>query len=190
MKKCVSAYATILVLVISGCYSTNSIKSSDLKAYEVKNIIDETRQGDFVFRLVSEKEQYKKGEDVRMYGEIEYTGEKDEITIHHSSSAILFQLTEEIRAYDIDYGVKDIGVSTTLKQGEPYREEYEKMAIYSADDPNDYVRFIEDFLERDGFPLGYYVVNGQTDFSVASDQGVEDEERVNMDAAIDFKVAE
>src|SRR5699024_8293974 len=189
MKKCVSAYAAILVLVISGCYSTNSIKSSDLKAYEVKNIIDETRQGDFVFRLVSEKEQYKKGEDVRMYGEIEYTGEKDEITIHHSSSAILFQLTEEIRAYDIDYGVKDIGVATTLKQGEPYREEYDKMANYSADEPSDDVRFIVGCLVRDGCTLGYYVVNGLAELSGTSDQGGEDEGRVMMDAAIDFEVA-
>src|SRR5690606_25537683 len=106
----------------------------------------------------------------KLYGEIEYIGDKKEVTIHHSSSAILFPMNEEIRGYEIGYGVNDIGLSTTLKQGEPYREEYEKSGGYSPDqDPKDYVKFMENFLNRDDFPPGYYIVNGFTDFSMDSE---------------------
>lgn len=180
------AFTSILVLFISGCSSSNQISNRDLKEYEVKKTIDENVQGDFVFRLVSEKKEYEyeDGDDVKLYGEITYTGEKDEVTIHHSSSAILFSLEEKVRGFDIGFGVNDIGLSTVLKQGEPYREEYEKSGVYVEDDPSDYVRFMESFLDKDGFPPGYYVVDGETDFSL------EDQERVNIKATVDFKVVE
>ena len=178
------AFIAILVLFISGCSSSNQMSNSDLKEYEVKKIIDEDVQGDFVFRLVSEKKEYEDGDDVKLYGEIIYTGEKDEVTIHHSSSAILFSLKEEVRGFDIGFGVNDIGLSTVLKQGEPYREEYEKSGGYAEGDSSDYVRFMKSFLNKDGFPPGYYVVDGETDFSL------EDQERVNMKATVDFKVVD
>lgn len=181
----------IILLAIASCSSSDQIDSSDLEEYEVTNTEDETDRDDFIFRLVSEKEQYKENEDVKLYGEIEYTGDKDEITIHHSSSAVLFSMEEKARGYEIGYSVEDIGLSTTLKQGEPSREEYEKSAGYNPnDDQNDYVEFIEDFLNRDGFPSGYYVVNGQTDFSVASEKGTENEKNINIEAEIDFKVGD
>ena len=178
------AFITIFVLFISGCSSSNQMSNSDLKEYEVKKIIDEDVQGDFVFRLVSKKKEYEDGDDVKLYGEITYTGEKDEVTIHHSSSAILFSLEEKVRGFDIEFGVNDIGLSTVLKQGEPYREEYEKSGGYAEDDSSDYVRFMKSFLNKDGFPSGYYVVDGETDFSL------EDQERVNIKATVDFKVVD
>ena len=155
-----------------------------LEKYEIENANVEKSEGDFIFRLISEKKEYEDGEDVKLYGEIIYTGEKDEITIHHSSSAILFSMEEKVSGYDIGFAVDDIGLSTTLKKGIPYREEYAKSGGYSEEDPKEYVEFMEEFLNGDRFPPGYYVVNGETDFSI------EDQERVKIKATIDFKVIE
>lgn len=155
-----------------------------MEDYEVKKTTDENVQGDFVFRLVSEKKEYGKGEDVKLYGEITYIGDKDEVTILHSSSAILFNLEEKTRGFNIDFAVEDLEVATILKQGEPYREEYVKSGGYSENNSSDYVRFIKGFWKNDGFPSGYYVVNGETDFSL------EDRERVNIKATVDLKVVD
>lgn len=178
------AFTAILVLFISGCSSSSQISNSDLEEYDVEKKIDESIQGDFVFRLVSDKKEYEAGDDVKLYGEITYVGDKDKVNIHHSSSAILFPMEEKVRGFDIGFVVKEIGLSTMLKQGEPYREEYRKSGKYVEDAPIDYVKFMEEFSGIDGFPPGYYVVNGETDFYL------EGQERINMKATIDFKVVE
>ncbi|WP_077303210.1 hypothetical protein [Virgibacillus pantothenticus] len=178
------AFTAILVLFISGCSSSNQISNSDLEEYDVEKKIDESIQGDFVFRLVSDKKEYEAGDDVKLYGEITYVGDKDEVNIHHSSSAILFPMEEKVRGFDIGFVVKEIGLSTMLKQGEPYREEYRKSGNYVEDAPIDYVKFMEEFSGIDGFPPGYYVVHGEADFYL------EGQERINMKATIDFKVVE
>ncbi|WP_280770550.1 hypothetical protein [Salipaludibacillus daqingensis] len=174
-----------------GCHSSDSISSSELDEYVVSQTTDETIQDDFIFRLVSEKKEYNEGEEVALYGEIEYIGEKDEVTIYHSSSAVLFPMEEKIRGYDIGFAVDDIGLSTTLKQGEPYQEKYVKSGSYSPDqDPEDYVSFIRDFLNRDDFPSGYYVVGAYADFSVDAEENEGSRERFKIEAAVDFKVIE
>lgn len=180
-----------LIFLFAGCNTSTSIDNSDLDKYDVSKTKEEIVQDDFIFRLVSEKEEYRVGEDVKLYGEIVYVGQKDEVTINHSSSAILFPIEEKIRVYNISYLVNDIGLSTTLKQGEPYREEYVKSGGYSPDqDPDDYVNFIQGFIKKDGFPAGYYVVSGYTDFSVGSSENTEEHKRLKIEAKIDFKVLE
>lgn len=168
-------------LVLVGCGQEKNNENA-LDEYEVEKIIAENVQGDFTFRLVSEEKEYEDGDDVKLYGEITYTGEQAEITINHSSSAIFFSMEEKVRGYDIGFGVNDIGLSTTLKKGMPYKEEYEKSGAYAEDDPKDYVKFMKKFLKDDNFPVGYYVVNGETDFYL------ENNKRVNIKAKIDFKV--
>lgn len=183
MKKVVVLFIIIIGLVLVGC-GEGEVNHNALEKYDVQNTTAEEVENDFTFRLVSEKKEYEYGEDVKLYGEITYTGEKDEIVINHSSSAILFSLKEEVRGYDIGFGVEDIGLSTTLEKGKPYREEYKKSGGYAEDDPKDYVTFMKNFLSDDHFPPGYYVVNGETDFAV------ENEGRVTIKATIDFKVLE
>lgn len=186
LKRRFIIYTTLLTILLSAC-NVSSFNSDVLEKYEVQNNVDEITQDDFVFRLVSEKKQYNKDEDIKLYGEIEYIGTMEEITIHHSSSAILFDMKEEARGYEIGFGVNDIGLTTTIKKGQPYREEYEKSGGYSPDtDPKDYVKFMETFLNSDGFPPGYYIVNGSTDFFIDS----ENQNRVTLEATVDFKVVE
>lgn len=163
-----------------------------MEKIEVVQTTAETTQDDFTFRLVSEKEQYKVGEEVVLYGEIFYQGKKEEVTINHSSSAVFFHIIEELRSYDIDYAVQDIGLSTMLqKLGEPHKEQYKKSGNYSPEDsPKEFITFMENFLEEDGFPAGHYTVKGITDFSYAPDDDSEQQEHINLEAMIDFKVVE
>ncbi|WP_121641294.1 hypothetical protein [Virgibacillus sp. Bac330] len=178
------AFTAILILLFSGCSSPMQISNSDLEKYNVKKKVDENSQGDFVFRLVSEKQEYEARDNVKVYGEITYVGDKGEVDIYHSSSAMLFPMEEKIRGFDIGFTVNEIAMTTTLKQGKPYREEYRKSGNYMEDGSSDYLDFMEKFSEMDSFPPGYYVVHGETDFFL------EDQERVNIKATIDFKVVE
>jgi len=174
----------LFIILIAGCKSPTEVDSAELAEYDVSQIRDETVQDDFLFRLVSEKEEYKQGEEVKVYGEIEYIGNQDEVTINHSSSAVLFTVEEKIRGYTIPDLVQDIGVKTKLNKSKLYRKRYEKnVGFYSEHDPEDYVSFLEDFWERDDFPAGYYVVNGVADFAHGS-------ERFEIEAEIDFKVVD
>ncbi|MEQ6390709.1 hypothetical protein RZN22_15560 [Bacillaceae bacterium S4-13-58] len=170
----------------------NAADITDIVAeYEVQQTSDEVTEGDFIFHLVSEKDEYKEGEEVEMYGEIEYIGEKDKIDIFHSSSAIFFHLKEEVRGYDIGYAVEDIGLTTTLKKGEPYREDFQKSGGYSENqDPKDYVDFMKKLFDMEGLPVGYYTVKGQTDFYVKGESEDELGEKIQLQSEIDFKVIE
>lgn len=191
MTKSIGAGIIALLFLLTACGSSdsgNQIGQEEIDRYEVSKTRDQSAEGDFTFRLISEKEEYEEGEDVTLYGEIEYTGEQEEITIQHSSSAVLFPMEEKVRGYEIGFGVDDLLVSTTLKRGEPYREDYIKSGGYSPEqDPEEYIRFMEDFLEREDFPAGYYVVDGFADFFVPKEDG-EDREAVTIEGQIDFKV--
>lgn len=183
-----SIFLSLITLgMLVGCSSYE--KNVDVDDYEVKNTIAEVSEGDYIFRLISEKEQYTNDEEVNLYGEIVYTGEMDEVEIVHSSSAILFNIFEEVRKYEIGDGVHDIGLTTTLKRNEPYREEYGKSAGYDSDSDKAYVKFVEDFINQDGFPSGYYTVNGFTDFAVFEGGADENATRYNMETTVDFKVS-
>lgn len=157
----------------------------------VAQTTDETRQNEFIFRLVSEKAKYQVGEEVKLYGELEYIGDQAEVAISHSSSAITFPMEERTRGYPIGAMVNDIGLTTVLKKGEPYREEYGKSGGYSNDqDPEDYVSFIKDFLNREGFPPGVYAVNGAANFGLGTLEDLGEQQRVRIEANIEFEVVE
>lgn len=182
----------VLIILLSifsvGCHSSSS-EGTEIKKHDVNQTTAEAKQDDFIFRLISEKKQYSVGEEVRLYGEIEYVGDKEEVTIRHASSAILFPMEETVRGYKISFAVNDIGLSTTIKKGVPYREAYKKSGGYSSDqDPEEFVIFMKDFQNRDDFPPGYYVVYGMTDFSVETLESEEEQKRYNIDANIGFMV--
>lgn len=190
MRKYPLLFVLFVVFVMTACNSPNKVMNKDLTKYDVENTSAEVTEDDFIFRLDAERVQYKEGELIELYGEIEYVGEAEEITIFHSESAIFFDLVEQVRDYKIDFVTNDIGVSTTLKRGEPYREGYEKTGGYDEGADKGYVKFMKDFLERDDFPPGYYVVEGMTDFSVVPEDDSEESKRYNIKAIVDFKVIE
>lgn len=152
--------------------------------------------GDFVYRLVSEKEKYERGDQVQVYGELEYIGEKDEITIGHAASAFYFPMKELTRDYNISYAMNEPYITTKLKKGEPLREYYKIGGGYDSRDDKRYKDFIHSL--KDGFPGGHYVVYGSADFVIdlqshGADPGGsngEEPKRYKIQAEIEFSVSE
>lgn len=156
----------------------------------------EITDGDFVYRLVSEKEEYEQGDQVQVYGELEYIGEEDEITIGHAASAFYFPMKELTRDYNISYAMNEPYITTKLKKGEPLREYYKIGGGYDSRDDKTFKDFIRSL--KDGFPGGRYVVYGSADFVIdsmsqgASQSGSNGEEpkRYKIQAEIEFSVNE
>ncbi|MBO8171515.1 MAG: hypothetical protein H0Z33_06480 [Bacillaceae bacterium] len=156
--------------------------------FQVQNTQDEVTEGDFTYRLVTEKKEYQQGEPVRIYAELVYTGDREEITIYHAASPFYFPMVEKTRGFTIDYPMEQPLVSTTLKKGEPIQKEYRRSGGYGSQDEKAYIDFMKSFLEE-GFPAGYYVVNGFADFYVEWDENGEKVKRdYRIEAEIDFKV--
>ena len=188
MKKLIQIIFIMLTLLLSSC--TYELESDNevtkLDNYEVIKTMDEVIEGDFIYRLVTEKGEYLDNESVNIYAELEYIGDNEEITIYHAASPFFFPMVEKIRDYSIDYPMDEPLISTKLIKGKPLREEYKRSGGYSSQDEKEYVNFIKSFWDK-GFPTGYYVVNGFVDFYVQSNENDKQEE-FNIKAQIDFKV--
>jgi len=188
MKKLIQIIFIMLTLLLSSC--TYELESDNevtkLDNYEVIKTMDEVIEGDFIYRLVTEKGEYLDNESVNIYAELEYIGDNEEITIYHAASPFFFPMVEKIRDYSIDYPMDEPLISTKLIKGKPLREEYKRSGGYSSQDEKEYVNFMKSFLDND-FPTGYYVVNGFADFYVQSNENG-NKEKYNIKAQIDFKV--
>ncbi|KOR76946.1 hypothetical protein [Paenibacillus solani] len=184
----------ILMLMVTGCAQQGS-KGADLTDPPLNKTARgshaEVTDGDFVYRLVSEKEQYDYGDQVKVYGELEYIGEQDEITIGHAASPFYFPMKELTRDYDIGYAMNEPYFTTTLKKGEPLREYYSGGGGYSSQDKKEYKDFIHSL--QDGYPDGHYVVYGSADFMIDSQsKGANQAEPENykIQAEIEFSVSD
>lgn len=171
----------IFMIPLSGCGSAHDVNEDDLSQYEVQQTFDEVTEDKFTFQLVSSKEEYMPGEEVELYGEIIYTGEKESISIHHSSSAVLFSLEEQIRAYEISLPVMEIAMKTELIPDQPHKEIFKKGNVQQTEEEAAYRNFIEKFKSETGFPPGYYILTATASFYDGSVQR-------DMTAQIDFKV--
>lgn len=192
MRKLIVIVFILLSLLLVSCTSGQNFdnSASELDKYAILKTTDEVTESDFVYRLVSEKDEYQENEAVKIYAELEYIGEKEEITIFHAASPFYFPIKEKVRNYDIGYGMEEPLVRTTLKHGEPIREEYVKSGGYSDQDEDDYVAFMKKFFNMNGFPIGYYVVDGYSDFYVENDEDSEEKDDFRIEGQIDFKVLE
>ncbi|MFC5650675.1 hypothetical protein ACFPYJ_16395 [Paenibacillus solisilvae] len=150
----------------------------------------EAVQGDFIYRLVTEKAEYRETEAVKIYGELEYMGDKESVTIFHAASPFYFPITEKTRDYEIAYNMNTPLISTVLKKGVPLREQYKGGGGYDEHDDKNYIAFIQDLRDM-RFPGGYYVAAGFADFYVQSKIGNEEkQEDFHIKAQIDFSVKE
>lgn len=147
----------------------------------------ESRQGDFVYRLVSEKTVYVEGEPVKLYGELEYTGSESSVTIYHSASPFYFPMKETTRNYGIAYMMDQPLVPTKLAPGKPLREAYVGSGGYGSQDPKPYIEFMQRIGKLD-FPTGTYVVNGFADFYMQPKGGEKTDYKLN--ATITFQVGD
>jgi hypothetical protein len=178
----------MLVLLLASCASkqgTSDNSASELDNYEVLSTNSEVNEGDFVYRLVTEKAEYRINESVKIFAELEYVGNSEEVVIFHAASPFYFPMIEKTRNYEIGYPMKQPLESTTLKKGHPLRYNYSRSGGYGSQDEEQYVKFMRSFLE-DGFPIGYYVVNGFVDYYVEDSE--KNKQDFNIKGQIDFKV--
>ncbi|WP_332632397.1 hypothetical protein [Halalkalibacter flavus] len=186
MRKVMILVFLLLVTIISACSVQNDVRKSELAEYEVTNTHAELEEGNFIYRLVTVRGEYNQGDRVTIYAELEYIGEKEEVTIYHAASPFHFPMVEKVRNFKVDYFMNEPLVNTVLKKGEPYKEEYKGSGGYSSEDDKVYVDFVQKIAENQ-FPNGYYVVNGFADFFLTDEDG-QKKKGFQMNAQIDFKV--
>jgi len=191
MKKwLVFTWVLALFVFIGGCGTSgksNEDLSKELDKYDIAQSNAEVQDGDFIYRLVSKQEEYSDGQSVTLYGELEYVGEQSEVVIEHAASPFYFPMEEKIHGFDIPYPMPEPLVTTTLKKGEPLRVSYTGSGAYSENDEKAYVDFMKDFIEN-GFPTGFYIVNGFADFWVQKNDHNNEPDRYHIEAQVDFKV--
>lgn len=195
MKKLFMLLTVMFVFLLSSCTAneeTKKKKESVLDEYNVMNTHSEVRVKDFIYRIVSEKKEYENNEKVKIYAELEYVGNEDQVTIYHAASPFYFNLKERTRNYDIEYAMNEPLIKTTIVKGKPLREEYRVgSGGYSGDDPQEYIVFMKTIMDKKQLPYGYYILNGNADFyveTVKNNKNVEID--YNISSPIDFKVKE
>ena len=186
MKKILIIFALTALssFVLFGCQKTEQVKDEERlpEPNELKTTA-EVMEGDFIYRLVSEKEHYGKGEDVKIYAELEYIGAENEVEIRHGSSPFLFPMTETTRKYEIEYAVTMEGKRSVLKKGEPLRQELNGGGSYSDHHQEEYKEFMKKVM-KGNYPSGHYIVDGYADFDTAGDV----EKEYMIEAQIEFAV--
>jgi hypothetical protein len=146
----------------------------------------EITEGDFIYRLVSKKDDYVENGPVKLYAELEYFGDMERIEIFHAASPFYFPMVEKTWNYEMDYFMIDPLVHTTLIKDEPLRQEYSPGVGYGSQDDKEYINFIKRIMNSE-FPIGHYVVNGSADFHV-TDTNTGEEKKYKINAKIEFKV--
>ncbi|WNS75800.1 DUF3221 domain-containing protein [Bacillus sp. DTU_2020_1000418_1_SI_GHA_SEK_038] len=145
----------------------------------------EAAEGDFIYRIVTENAEYKENNPVKLYAELEYVGDQEEITIYHASSVFHFPMIEKTRDIPIDYAMNQPLVSTIMKKGEPLRERYNGSGGYAEEDEKELKQFMKRIMENQ-FPAGDYLVSGFADFYINTDE--EEQKDFKIRAQIAFKV--
>ncbi|QPC45625.1 hypothetical protein [Mangrovibacillus cuniculi] len=186
MKKLLLLMLLTLILTACGTTSTGSSQTPPSAEEPVKEVRAEVTEGDFIYRLVSEKNVYKEGEPWEFYAELEYVGELDEVEIGHAASPFYFDMVETTRGYQIGYPMDEPYIVTTLKRNEPYRENGYVGGGYSEHDSEEYVEFMKSLM-NDEYPHGHYVINGATDFYL-HDESVSEKQNVRLEAVVEFDV--
>ncbi|GIP01192.1 hypothetical protein J14TS5_62770 [Paenibacillus lautus] len=198
MKRYLYMGFILMFIMLTGCAKQEMqvAASTDLSLNKAaRGNQAEIPDGDFVYRLVSEKEQYEHGDQVQVYAELEYVGEQNEVTIGHAASAFYFPMKELTRNYNISYAMNEPYITTKLKKGEPLREYYQIGGGYDSSDDKRFKDFIRSL--KNGFPDGVYVVYGSADYVMDSQsQGVdqggsngEEPKRYKIQAEIEFRVS-
>lgn len=190
MKKIIYVSFLLLTIPLAACGTgedTTADTSASVDDFSVANTEASATEGDFIYRLVSEKEEYASGGPVEIYAELEYVGEQDSIDIYHAGSAFFFPMEEKTRGYQVDYPMIEPLLMTTLTKGEPLRESYTGSGGYSDQEDAAYIEFMKQVINNE-FPEGYYVVNGYADFFTETPEGVQT--AYEIQAEVDFKVVE
>jgi len=160
----------VAVLALAGCGAGNDAADTPEQVERPDNgtAVDESRQGDFVYRLIVHPPDEQAEGKPTLSAELEYVGDKDEATIYHAASPFYFFLKETTRDYDLGYMMNQPLISTKMKKGEAIRETYKGSGGYSDKDSQAYIDFVNE-LVKNGFPSGQYEAAGKADFYTQED---------------------
>lgn len=124
-----------LSIGLFGCQQNND-KKVDSETLNTENLGTkaEVTEGEFVYRLVTEKAEYDENEPIKIYAELEYIGDKEKIEILHAASPFYFPMVETTRNYEIDYSMEQPALGTVILRGEPLRTEYRGSGGYGSQD--------------------------------------------------------
>lgn len=182
-KRSIVLFSFILLLQACGT-TTDSGHQKNQSSGELPHLQAEVKEGDFTYKLYSEKESYKEFEDIEVYAELIYTGQEDSIEISHAASPFSFPFEEMTRGYEVPYAMDVPLIITTIKKNEPLRKKYAFAGGFSDQDDSEYVRFVKTVMS-DGFPEGNYIIHGSADFGTITDSG---EQAYHLKADIGFTV--
>jgi hypothetical protein len=152
--------------------NTSTVEGTDNPADAELAMTAEVKQGDFVYRLVSEPSTDAKSGGMKLYAELEYVGDGEKVIIKHAASPFTFLLKEKTRNYDIGYSMDQPLITQELKKGEPLREVYRGGGGYTPETDEAYKTFIHDLHEK-GFPQGQYTAIGHAEFNALTEDGKE-----------------
>lgn len=175
----------VLVLIACGVDEPLKQPADDISDFTVNSAQSDAVQGDFIYRLISEKEQYTEGEEIKVYAELEYNGAQENIEISHAASPFHFPISEETRKYVVEYAMNEPLLTTRLTKGEPLHEDYTGSGGYSAEEDEAYIEFVQRIMEKE-FPPGYYKIDGFANFTATSSAGSATPYEIHTQ--IDFKV--
>lgn len=147
----------------------------------------EVKEGEFIYRLFSEKDVYEVNSDLAIFAELTYVGEEESINIYHAASPFYFPLEERTRGIEIGYAMNDPLITTTLKKGKPFRQKYSFAGGYSEKDKKEYVDFVKTIISN-GFPEGEYIIHGNAQFFTGTPGEKENHHNYNMKGDIGFNV--
>ncbi|TSB45747.1 hypothetical protein [Alkalicoccobacillus porphyridii] len=150
------------------------------------NAEDQEEKNDFIYRLVSEKEEYQVGESVKITAELTYIGDEKEVTIGHAESPFYFTFYEHLRGYGFSHAMAEPYITQSIKHDKSYQERYRGQVVYGSDDEAD-TEFLEQIAKNTQFPVGEYTVTGRTDFNIDGEPGYEP---IKLEAEISFTVVE
>lgn len=186
MKKyCFMAVFAIIIAILGACGMTASKSKIDGADIKLPPPEVEIKEGDFVYRLYSEKDVYENG-DIAVLAELTYIGSDDSIEIYHAASPFYFPIEEKMRGIEVGYGMDEPLIETILYKDEPFRERYTFSGGYGENDEKEYIDFVKGIVKH-GFPEGKYIVHGIAEFFTQNKNGVE-QKHYSLKGDIGFSV--
>jgi len=175
------------IFLLSACGTNGKVdlgKTSPLPPAEA-----EVQDGDFVYKLSTEKDVFDTLGGTAIFAELTYVGEMDSIDIYHASSPFYFPLEERTRGIELDYPMNQPLITTTLVKGEPLRHRYSFAGSYNDQDKTAYIDFVKALMNGE-FPKGEYIIHGSAEFTSIDPSQATDKESFQLQADIGFTVVE
>ncbi|MFD1739419.1 hypothetical protein ACFSCX_23340 [Bacillus salitolerans] len=105
MKKLFIVLATIAIETFVGCNLTMNQELSNT---------DQVSEEDFIYRLYTLTSEFNENEQVKIFVELEYIGNREQVSIYQATSSFSFPMIEKTRHFRVEYPMQQPLRSTTL----------------------------------------------------------------------------